>query len=134
MNKKSASVFLALFLNVLFAGVFLGISFLLKENESATVYMNQIGIYEEESNASESKLKVEALGLTAYTYALDDLFVVVSSVYEEKSLTQSEAELLNANGISFIEKEVTSSSPAFLEAMHAEDIEKLMELMNDQSS
>ena len=112
----------------------MGISFLLKENESATVYMNQIGIYEEESNASESKLKVEALGLTAYTYALDDLFVVVSSVYEEKSLTQSEAELLNANGISFIEKEVTSSSPAFLEAMHAEDIEKLMELMNDQSS
>lgn len=134
MNKKKAGIFLALFLNVLFAGVFLGILYLMKDSKTASVYMNQIGIYANEENALENRTRVEALNLKTYTYTIDEMFVVVCCVYEDKALTIQEGDLLTSHQISFIEKQVTSTSSAFIQAIETKDIEKIMEMMKNKSS
>lgn len=131
MNQKNASIFLALFLNIIFSFLFLGGFYLLTDNVSATLYMNQIGIYANETNAKESEQKIESLGMEAYIYPLDDLYVVVTSVYEQLDQVQKEGEILTQNQITYIQKEVALSSSTFLEALAEKDMEKIMELMKN---
>lgn len=135
MNKKGATIFLALFLNILFSSVFLASLFFVngKSEQSISVCMNQIGIFSSDENANALIEQVKAVNIPAYSYHNEDLSIVVTSIFEEEATCIEQQALLSQNNISFILKKVSSSSPAFIEAVQKQDYTQIMELMENQS-
>lgn len=132
MNKKSASIFLGFALDLVFGLLFiLLLSQWISESEEITLHMNQVGIFKEEKNSLECIKKVNELGLQAYSYKKDDLILVVTSLYENQKDTLDEQKVLSHGKISFLLKEVTSSSKEFVKSVHNKDMKKVMELMSD---
>lgn len=135
MNKKGATIFLALFLNILFSSIFLASLFFVngKSDQSVSVCMNQIGIFSSEENANELISQVQAVDIPAYTYHNQDLSIVVTSIFEDEASCIEQQTQLSQNNISFILKKVSSSNPAFIEAVKNQDYTQIMELMENQS-
>lgn len=133
MNKKSASVFLAILLDLIFASLFF---FYLTQNqqEQVTLHMNQVGIYESESASNEMIQQLKEWNLEAFFYAKEDLFIVVTTPTSKKEQCLEEQKILDAHAIPYLLKEVTSSSFNFVDAVKRNDIKKVLEVMSHQSS
>ena len=132
MNKTSASVFLAIILDLIFAFLFL---ILLSQwkggEEELTVHMNQIGMFKETTNSMACIEKLEGLGYEAFSYTKDDLIIVVTSLSLNEEETLEAQKILSENQISYILKKVTSTGKQFNEAVTKGDMKLVMELMSD---
>lgn len=132
MNKKSASIFLGFALDLVFGFLFLLlITQWISDCEEITLHMNQVGIFKEEKNSILCIKKVNDLGLQAYSYKKDDLILVVTSLYVNEKDTIEEQKILSKGKMSYLLKEVTSSSQEFVKSVQNNDMEKIMELMSD---
>ena len=130
MKKTSASIFLALFLDLIFGLLFMFfIISVQKEKEEITYYMNQIGIFKEESNATKSIEELGKLNLVGYTYSKDGLFIVVTSINLNKEKCIEEQAILNNANVNFILKEITTSNERVIDALRKNNFKKVMELM-----
>ena len=132
MNKTSASVFLAIILDLIFAFLFL---ILLSQwkggEEEITLHMNQIGMFKETTNSMACIEKLEGLGYEAFSYTKDDLIIVVTSLSLNEKETLEAQKILSENQISYILKKVTSTGKQFNEAVTKGDMKLVMELMSD---
>ena len=132
MNKASASVFLAIILDLIFAFLFL---ILLSQwkggEEEITLHMNQIGMFKETTNSMACIEKLEGLGYEAFSYTKDDLIIVVTSLSLNEEETLEAQKILSENQISYILKKVTSTGKQFNEAVTKGDMKLVMELMSD---
>ena len=132
MNKTSASVFLAIILDLTFAFLFL---ILLSQwkggEEEITLHMNQIGMFKETTNSMACIEKLEGLGYEAFSYTKDDLIIVVTSLSLNEEETLEAQKILSENQISYILKKVTSTGKQFNEAVAKGDMKLVMELMSD---
>lgn len=132
MNKTSASVFLAIILDLIFAFLFL---ILLSQwkggEEEITLHMNQIGMFKETTNSMACIEKLEGLGYEAFSYTKDDLIIVVTSLSLNEEETLEAQKILSENQISYILKKVTSTGKQFNEAVAKGDMKLVMELMSD---
>ena len=130
MKKTSASIFLALFLDLIFGLLFMFfIISVQKEKEEITYYMNQIGIFKEESNATKSIEELGKLNLVGYTYSKDSLFIVVTSINLNKEKCIEEQAILNNANVNFILKEITTSNERVIDALRNNNFKEVMELM-----
>lgn len=132
MNKTSASVFLAIILDLIFAFLFL---ILLSQwkggEEEITLHMNQIGMFKETTNSMACIEKLEGLGYEAFSYTKDDLIIIVTSLSLNEEETLEAQKILSENQISYILKKVTSTGKQFNEAVAKGDMKLVMELMSD---
>lgn len=132
MNKTSASVFLAIILDLIFAFLFL---ILLSQwkggEEEITLHMNQIGMFKETTNSMACIEKLEGLGYEAFSYTKDDLIIVVTSLSLNEEETLEAQKILSENQISYILKKVISTGKQFNEAVTKGDMKLVMELMSD---
>lgn len=130
MKKTSASIFLALFLDLIFGLLFMFLIISVqKEKEVITYYMNQIGIYKEEENAYKCIEDLSKINLVGYTYSKEDLFIVVTSIYLNKDKCIEEQDILNKQNIKFILKEITTSNERVINALRNNNFNEVMELM-----
>lgn len=131
MNKTSASVVLAIVLDLIFACVFLLVlSQWRTEKQEITLHMNQVGMFKDANNASACKEKLNGLGLEGYSYTKDDLIIVVTSLSVDEQQTISEQKILTENQLAFVFKEVTTEGKEFYDAVMNKNMEKVMELMS----
>lgn len=132
MKKTSASIYLALFLDFLFSLLFVFFLLSIKNNkEEVPYYMNQIGIFEEQENASKTISKLKKINLNGYTYKKDDLFIVVTSITLDKSKCLDEQDILNKNNIGYIQKEIITSDIELIDNIKNNKLEIVMELMSE---
>ena len=132
MNKMSASVFLAITLDLIFAFIFLiFLSQWKGEQQEITLHMNQVGMFKEATNSDACAEKLKSLGLEAFSYTKDDLIIVVTSLSVNEEETVEQQKILNANQMSYVLKKVTSSGREFSEAIKNKNMEKIMELMSN---
>ena len=132
MNKTSASVFLAIILDLIFAFLFLVLLSQWKGGEEEiTLHMNQIGMFKETTNSMACIEKLEGLGYEAFSYTKDDLIIVVTSLSLNEEDTLEAQKILSENQISYILKKVTSTGKQFNEAVTKGDMKLVMELMSD---
>ncbi len=131
MNKKSASIFLAVLLDLFFACFFLFALSQWKANEEIILYMNQVGMFKENVNAEACMEKLKNLNLDAYRYQKDDLQIVVTSLtLNEKECIENQ-KILQENGFSYVLKNVASSGKDFVEAVNQKKYQRVMELMSN---
>lgn len=131
MRKKSAVIFVSMVLNICFATFFILFFMQYQSQPKATIYMHQIGIFKENDNALQLTDDLSKLNIEAYSYKNDDLFVVVCNLSRTSEELKSKEALLADQNISYIEKEVSSSSAAFQKAIENQDFKQIMELMNN---
>lgn len=131
MNKTSASIFLAIALDVIFACIFLLLLSQWKSETQITLHMNQVGMYKESVNSDACKDKLMGLGLEAFSYTKDDLIIVVTSLSVNENETIEAQKILSQNQISFVLKKVTSTGKEFYKAVMDNNMVKVMELMSD---
>lgn len=132
MKKTSASILFGILLDIIFALFFI---FLLSQwstnDENITLHMNQVGIFKEIENSENCIKKLNDIGLTGYQYRKDDLYIVVTSLYENKQDCLDEQTALNEHSFSFVLKEVHSKDHNFIEAVKSQNFKKVMELMSN---
>lgn len=133
MNKKSASIFLAIVLDIVFASLFF---FYLTKNQSEqiTLHMNQVGIYDNETDSQQMVNQLKEYGIEAYFYALDDLYLVVTTPTSNLETCLEEQKILDKNKIAYLLKEVSSKDEQFVMAVKQHNIQKVLEVMSHQSS
>lgn len=62
--------------------------------QQRTLYLNQVGIYEESENAKKICAQLEEQGLTPYQIEQDGRQIVMTSVYEDETKTEEEGKQL----------------------------------------
>ena len=132
MKKTSASILFGILLDIIFALFFI---FLLSQwstnDENITLHMNQVGIFKEIENSENCIKKLNDIGLTGYQYRKDDLYIAVTSLYENKQDCLDEQTALNEHSFSFVLKEVHLKDLNFIEAVKSQNFKKVMELMSN---
>ena len=132
MKKTSASILFGILLDIIFSLFFV---FLLSQwstnDENITLHMNQIGIFKEMKNSEKCIEDLSDIGFIGYQYRKDDLFIVVTSLYENKDECVDEQDKLKDHSFSFLLKEVNSNDKEFVNAVKNKDFNKVMELMSN---
>lgn len=132
MKKTSASILFGILLDIIFSLFFI---FLLSQwsinDENITLHMNQVGIFKEIENSDNCIEKLDEIGLIGYQYKKDDLFIVVTSLYENKEECLIEQNKLKEHSFSFVLKEVNSNDEQFISAVKNKNFKKVMELMSN---
>lgn len=132
MKKTSASILFGVLLDIIFSLFFI---FLLSQwstnDENITLHMNQVGIFKEVENSEKCIDKLNDIGFVGYQYRKDDLYIVVTSLYENKQDCLNEQNLLNEHSFSFVLKEVNSKDNDFIEAVRNKNYKRVMELMSN---
>lgn len=118
-------------LNICFASMFLLFFMQFQKQQDTTIYMHQVGIFKENDNALLLRQTLNEQGIPTYSYQNDDLIIVVCNLSQSSEELKSKEALLADKNISFIEKEVSSSSASFRKAVEENDIDKVMELMKN---
>lgn len=131
MKKKKAVIFVSMLLNICFASMFLLFFMQFQKQQDTTIYMHQVGIFKENDNALLLRQTLNEQGIPTYSYQNDDLIIVVCNLSQSSEELKSKEALLADKNISFIEKEVSSSSASFRKAVEENDIDKVMELMKN---
>ena len=101
-----------------------------KDKDEITYYMNQVGIYKEIENAEKSINEMNNYNIKGYTYSIDDLFIVVTSITLNKDECINDQEILKKNNISFILKEVTTTNDSIITSLNNKNFNNVMELMS----
>ncbi|MFV0394942.1 MAG: SPOR domain-containing protein [Coprobacillaceae bacterium] len=82
MKAKYITITIALVLSAIFGGIYM--KFFSTINETITIYVCQVGIYEDETNANDMKQNLTNLELPTYSYQKDQTFVVISDIFLEE--------------------------------------------------
>lgn len=86
MKARYVTMTVALVLSILFGGIYM--RFFSTVYGTVTIYVCQVGVYQEEDNANEMKQNLENLQLPTYSYQKDGAFIVISDIFlnEEEAL------------------------------------------------
>lgn len=97
---------------------------------SATLYFNQVGLYQDEENSTKTIAKLKEQDIEAYAIKKEELTAVICGVSEQREETQKLQTTLDTLGITYIEKQVTIEDPAILKEVNDQRIAKALEMMN----
>lgn len=137
MKNKRLMISLAIGLSILFSLLY----FILFEVyipstdqvSEKTLYMNQIGLYKDENNASKVRDTLKSKSIEAYIYKNKELYVIVSGVSESEKETEANAKLLKDNAYSYILKKVKIQDDTILQYIENKDIQKALEMIANKS-
>lgn len=132
MKKTSASILFGILLDIIFSLFFI---FLLSQwstnDEDITLHMNQVGIFKEIENSETCIEQLNDIGLIGYQYQKDDLYIVVTSLYENKQECIDEQIILKEHSFSYVIKEVYSKDQSFIDTVKSKNFKRVMELMSN---
>lgn len=102
--------------------------------QQRTLYLNQVGIYEESENAKKICAQLEEQGLTPYQIEQDGRQIVMTSVYEDETKTEEEGKQLEKMELAYITKKITVEGEEMSTAVDEQDYQKVLQAMKDESS
>lgn len=102
--------------------------------QQRTLYLNQVGIYEESENAKKIFAQLEEQGLTPYQIEQDGRQIVMTSVYEDETKTEEEGKQLEKMELAYITKKITVEGEEMSKAVDDQDYQKVLQAMKDESS
>ena len=95
--------------------------------EARTLYLNQVGIFDEKENADKICEKLEKKKMNAYQIEKNDQIYVVTSIYEDKEQTEKEGKTLTEMEMSYLTKKVTAEGREMVQAVDEKDYVKVLE-------
>ena len=124
------SLVFSLFYYVLFTAVDFGGG----QQQTRTLYLNQVGIYAESENAQKICEQLKEKGLTPYQVEEDGRQIVMTSVYEEEDKTEEEGKKLEEMELAYITKKITVEGEEMSTAGDEQDYQKVLQAMKDESA
>ena len=124
------SLVFSLFYYVLFTTVDFGEG----QQQTRTLYLNQVGIYAESENAQKICEQLKEQGLTPYQVEEDGRQIVMTSVYEEEDKTEEEGKKLEEMELAYITKKITVEGEEMSMAVDERDYQKVLQAMKDESA
>lgn len=127
MKARYVTITAALVLSILFGGIY--IWFFSTINSTITIYVCQVGIYQEEANANEMKQNLENLELPTYTYQKDGTYIVISDIFlnEEEALALGQTISENQITSAIIKYKMPKGMQSLIEDNNYEEILKELE-------
>lgn len=134
-NRKLIYMFGLLF-SIVFASLyyFLFQAFLTVEDTSTfTIYYNQVGLYKSDENAQKVIHTLKEQDIDAYLFPQNDVNAIITGMSSEEAQTKQNQEQLKAIDMTFIEKSITTKQQEVKAALKAQDVNKVLELINNES-
>lgn len=134
-NRKLIYMFGLLF-SIVFASLyyFLFQAFLTVEDTSTfTIYYNQVGLYKSDANAQKVIHTLKEQDIDAYLFPQNDVNAIITGMSSEEEQTKQNQEQLKAIDMTFIEKSITTKQQEVKDALKAQDVNKVLELINNES-
>jgi len=127
MKARYVTITAALVLSIVFGGIY--IWFFSTINSTITIYVCQVGIYQEEANANEMKQNLETLELPTYTYQKDGTYIVISDIFlnEEEALALGQTISENQITSAIIKYKIPKGMQSLIEDSNYEEILKELE-------
>lgn len=137
MKNKKLIYFFAISLSIIFSLIYLLLFHYYipssEEVKSATLYLNQVGLYKEKANAEKMNLELQSDEITGYIYMKDDIYVVVCGVSADQKQTQKIEEQLKEHSYSYIDKVYQITDEEIVSLINANQYQDALELIGNQS-
>ncbi|NBK98779.1 MAG: SPOR domain-containing protein [Erysipelotrichia bacterium] len=137
MRNRKLIYFFALSLSIIFSLFYLLVFHYYipsdKEDKQTTLYLNQIGLYKEESNAQKVQSDLQSKQISSYLYKKDDIYVVVCGVSEIEKETQKVEEQLKNQAYSYLSKKIAIKDDEISTLIEAKQYQKALEMIGNQS-
>lgn len=137
MKNKKLIYFFAISLSIIFSLIYLLLFHYYipssEEVKSATLYLNQVGLYKEKANAEKMNLELQSDQITGYIYMKDDIYVVVCGVSADQKQTQKIEEQLKEHSYSYIDKVYQITDEEIVSLINANQYQDALELIGNQS-
>lgn len=97
------------------------------------LYMNQVGLYKESTNAEKVGADLKNKQLDSYIYKNKDVYVVVSGVSEDKETNSKNGEQLKQLSYSYVLKDVKIQDVKMIDELKKGNVENVLEMIANQS-
>ncbi len=105
-----------------------------KEEESRVLYLNQVGIYEDETNAENMCDRLSDKKLTPYAVEKEKQIVVVTSIYEDEEKTEKEGDILEEMDLNYLTKKITVEGTEMIKAVDDKEYVRVLQAIEDEDT
>ena len=105
-----------------------------KEEESRVLYLNQVGIYEDETNAENMCDRLNDKKLTPYAVEKENQIFVVTSIYEDEEKTEKEGDILEEMDLNYLTKKITVEGTEMIKAVDDKEYVRVLQAIEDEDT
>lgn len=105
-----------------------------KEEESRVLYLNQVGIYEDETNAENMCDRLSDKKLTPYAVEKENQIFVVTSIYEDEEKTEKEGDILEEMDLNYLTKKITVEGTEMIKAVDDKEYVRVLQAIEDEDT
>ena len=99
-----------------------------------TLYLNQVGIFEESSNAQKICDQLQEHQLSAYQVEKEGRITVVTSIYAEEEKTEQEGKTIEEMGMNYLTKKITVEGSELVQAVDDGDYVRVLQAVDDEDT
>lgn len=104
------------------------------EEASRTLYLNQVGIFEESGNAQKICDQLQEHQLSAYQVEKEGRITVVTSIYAEEEKTEQEGKTIEEMGMNYLTKKITVEGSELVQAVDDGDYVRVLQAVDDEDT
>lgn len=133
MKKKQMIISAGIFFSMLFAGFYyLLFAYVANTPSSVTVYMNQVGLFQEEANSLQMQQSLKEAQIDSRILYKNELYALITGISSEEEEVIQQQEALKQLGYASIMKEVEVKDENLLNELHAGNLDPLIQWLNEQ--
>lgn len=137
MKNKKLIYFFAITLSIIFSIIYLLVfKYYIPSHEdskTASLYVNQIGLYKEKANADKILSNLQSHQIEGYIYKKKDIYVVVCGVSDNQEDSKKVEASLKKQSLSYIAKKIDVKDDTMVAMIAAKQYQQVLELIGNQS-
>ncbi len=135
MENKRVFISFAVVFSIIFSCVYLMLFSVLEKQtiEQKTLYMLQVGLFDEKENAEKMQSKLNKDEIKSYVWNKNKQFVVICGVSEQKRETKKVEDTLKEKNMSYVEKKVMIKDKKLISLMKEKEYGKVLEKIKNES-
>lgn len=136
MNQRKTIILLGMLFSLVFALFYhVLFTFVLQETEQETrvLFVNQVGLYEQDKSIQSMQKKLEANGIASYTMKQQDVTAVICGVSTREEENAEVQEKLKELKYSYITKKITVENSEIITYIDEKDYEQALERIGNES-
>lgn len=135
MENRRVFISFAVAFSVIFSCVYLMLFSALEKQtiEQKTLYMLQVGLFDEKANAEKMQSKLNKDEIKSYVWNKNKQFIVICGVSEQKKDTKKVEDILKEKNMSYVEKKVMIKDKNLISLMKEKEYGKVLEKIKDES-
>ena len=136
MNQRKTIILLGMLFSLVFALFYQVLfTFVLQETEQETrvLFVNQVGLYEQDKSIQSMQKKLEANGIASYTMKQQDVTAVICGVSTQEEENAEVQEKLKELKYSYITKKITVENSEIITYIDEKDYEQALERIGNES-